>query len=142
VSKYNITVRSSKYQLYVIRAFLLLCLSSIWFWPLLVPWQWLVQLVFSVLVIYVGYDVKFIDKTTQQFELDDQGIVQLLIDKQYQQFTLLSASVTSDWFCFVVLSPKELLSANKKQRFWVFRDAVDEQSYRRICRVIQRVRRS
>ncbi|NQZ09174.1 MAG: hypothetical protein HRT35_18610 [Algicola sp.] len=145
MSEYKITVQSSRHQYWLGKSFLLLCGLSIWLWPSMVSWQWVVQLLLSAGCVWLVVSGKFIDepeKAEQQLVLSDTGEVQLLVDGELTPFKLSPVSVTSDWFCYLVLVPHGLFGAGQnKRRFWVFRDGVDEVSFRRLCRVIHRLRR-
>jgi hypothetical protein len=143
-AKYKITVSSSKTQYWFIKTFMLVCLLSVWLWPQLMPWQWIVQLLLSLLLTYFALLKPYQALTQQQFVLTDCGEVDLLLGADSQsmaQFSVSPTSVTSDWFCYLVLIPRGVMATKDKQRFWVFRDGVDEHSFRRICRVVYRMRR-
>jgi hypothetical protein len=145
VSEYKITVQSSRHQYWLGKAFLLLCGLSIWLWPNMISWQWMVQLLLSCGVLSLVVSGKPFDKTEQteqELVLSDTGEVQLLLDGELRPFKLSATSVTSDWFCYLVLVPQGLFAAGQhKRRFWIFRDGVDEVSFRRLCRVVHRLRR-
>jgi hypothetical protein len=117
----------------------------------MVSWQWMVQLLLSAGVLWLvvsGKPFESLEKAEQaeqaekELVLSDTGDVQLLVDGELTAFKLSPTSVSSDWFCYLVLVPAGLFAAGKnKRRLWVFRDGVDEVSFRRFCRVVHRLRR-
>jgi hypothetical protein len=142
VSEYKISVLRSKWQFWQVKGALLLCLLSIWLWPLWLGWQWVIQLILSLLVVSGGLFKPFEAGIAWQFVLSDSGEVQLVDEAGVvKSFTLAASTVTSDWFCYLVFAPQGVMAERHKRRYWVFRDGVDEREYRRICRVAQRIRR-
>ncbi len=108
----------------------------------MVSWQWMIQLLLTAGILWLVAQSKFIEEIEQELVLSDTGEVQLLVDGELTPFKLSAASVSSDWFCYLVLLPAGLFAASKnKRRFWVFRDGVDEVSFGRLCRVVHRLRR-
>ncbi len=145
MSEYKVTVKRSKWQFWLIKAFALLCLFSLWLWPQQVQWQWIIQLLLSVAVIYFALLPAFEPRIEAELVLSDEGEVRLLVlnkvNEVFESFVLSPTSVTSDWFCYLICVPQGLMATQHKQRIWVFRDGVDEREFRRLCRVIYRVRR-
>jgi hypothetical protein len=141
VSEYKITVQSSRWQYRFIKAFLLLCLLSIWLWPQMASWQWIIQILLSVALLHQIVSGGFTEQIEHELVLADEGNVQLLVNGELDPFKMSASSVTSDWFCYLVLAPDGFLQGQGKRRIWVFRDGVDVVSFRRLCRVVHRLRR-
>lgn len=142
MSEYKICVTRSNLQSRLQWLFYGLCLVAIWFWPLVYQWQWIAQLSLSVaLLMALFYQTRSTPSLAYDFVMSDIGEVYFYHKTgESYPFRLAANSVVSDWFCLLILQPSGL-ALHKKRKCWVFKDAVDEQSYRRICRTIYKMRR-
>lgn len=121
-------------------------LLSIGLWPLVWSWQWIVQL--SLALFVIGLAV--IEHNNWQskpvswphLNLSDDGAVDLSQGEDWLPAKVSYRSVSCDWFCLLVLERQTLMEKPELIRIWLFRDGVDENSYRRLCRVIHRMRAS
>lgn len=121
---------------------MLLCFVSILFWPEAFAGQWLLQLLLMIFLAIVLWRLKFTAGIAYEFTLNENGRLYLYTEQgQGEDFVLLPTSVVSDWFCHLRLKAETLPGQKgKNQALWLFRDGVDEQSYRRICRIVFRLR--
>lgn len=106
---------------------------------------WLIKgLLVSMVAVTAWYNYRkpHVDKV---LILDERGKISVENGHEWERFELISPSVVSDWFCMLRMkaqSPFDQSPFKKatEQHIWIWRDAMDEYSYRRVCRVINRIR--
>ena len=101
---------------------------------------WLIQLVLVVVVAVLAWQNyhQVIDIIT--IELSDSGRVAIEQDQQWLSFNIQAHSLVSDWFCLLRLISATPLDTSTKRYIWLWRDCVDDDSYRRVCRAILQVK--
>jgi hypothetical protein len=128
--------------------FLILYLS-VWAWqPEVLPFQWAIQSLFSLLLIYFGY-VKFVEykkRISSPITFTEQGQWLELIavtglgvsnecGEEAQTSWLIShkSRITSLFLFVHVISA---LNPNRSKWITIYKDQVSEQNYRRLCRAV------
>ena len=120
--------------------FYVIVILSIFFIHPLFAYMWLLQLVLVAFVVSIAW--QSYQQTVRSFDLllSENGVVELEHRQQWLPYKLLSYSLLSDWFCLLRLKSDSPIDTNTKRHIWLWRDSVDDDSYRRVCRVIVRVR--
>ena len=102
--------------------------------------MWLLQLLLIAVVGYVAWQSYQQKVVPFDLLLSENGKVELQKQQQWLPYQLLCHSLLSDWFCLLRLKSDSPLDTNNMRYIWLWRDSVDDDSYRRVCRVIARVR--
>lgn len=137
---YRIVIQPSIWQKRMMLAFYGGVMLSVVFASPLFSYFWLLQLALIGVVAYFAWQNYQQASAIIHLNLYDSGKVELEQNQQWLPFKLQVFSLVSDWFCLLRLISDSPLDGATKRSIWLWRDSVDEDNYRRVCRVITRVR--
>ncbi|MDF2177991.1 hypothetical protein P2G88_06975 [Aliiglaciecola sp. CAU 1673] len=136
-AEYRISTRRSRLSFYAVLAVHALLLGAILLWqPQVWHWQSFAQWGLALAVVLSAITSAFRKTRTRVFNLDEQGHW-LYLDEEGQPLQIDPDSRISPLMLWICLRPR--FSHQPKQWFWLFRDAVSETDYRRLCRIIRRI---
>ena len=142
-SSFRVVTTESKLQKRIMLSFYASVMFSVLIAPPIVSFMWLLKLLLIMVLAYIAVKNYQQRAPTFTFNLIETGKVELKVLQNWPSFDIQRYSLFCDWFCLLRLSSDSPLDAviNKPNRhIWIWRDGVDDDSYRRICRVIARVR--
>lgn len=149
MSKYRVELKKSRIEKVLLYITFLILSLSVWTWqPEVLPFQWAIQSLFSVLLIYFGY-AKFVDNKkhiSPSITFTEQGQWLELIGRtelgglkecgeEAQTSWLIShkSRITSLFLFVHVISA---LNPNRSKWVTIYKDQVSEHNYRRLCRAV------
>ena len=142
-SSYRIVTYQSKLQKRIMISFYAAMMLSVLMAPSLFSLFWFVKLVVIVALGITAFTQYKQVNESYLFNLKEDGKLELEQGQTWQSFAIKHHSLFCDWFCLLKLvsdSPLDVDNQPLKRHMWIWRDGVDDDSFRRICRVIARVR--
>lgn len=144
---YRIVTTESTLQKRIMLVFYTFVIANVFIAPDLFSFMWAVKLLIIMPLARTALRQYQQPSPIYTFNLIETGKIELSEMAKGQQvwssFDIQRFSLFCDWFCLLRLksdSPLDVVSNQNKRHIWIWRDGVDDDSYRRICRVIARVR--
>lgn len=137
MSKYRIALVPSKYKVTIQLLFWGVVLVSPFHWQShIVPFQWLIQTLFSLIILWLALTSlhEHVKSQPLTVDLSSDGEWYELSPIAQSHWRISLKSRISPWFLWIhLVSP-----INQQQAHWrvVYKDQVSELDYRRICRAI------
>lgn len=138
-SEYRITTHRSRLRRYAIVLGHGLLLYAVFCWqPQVWPWQTAVQTGLTLLLLLSAIVRLRQPQRHQAFSVNEQGHW-LFLDKPDEPLQIQSDSKHTALMLWIHLTPR--LGKGAGKWCWIFRDAVPDADYRRLCRIIRRLSR-
>ncbi|MDN4500863.1 protein YgfX [Alteromonadaceae bacterium BrNp21-10] len=135
MTHYRISINPSKMWQRLQIAFYGLLILSVWCWqPHIISYQWLLQIALSLGIMLLLYQQLQQLAFTSVVSLSTEG--QWLDLSQQRAFNITRASRVTPWLLWIQLQSSV---SSQRQWCWICRDAVSDDDYRRLARIIYRV---
>lgn len=146
-ASYRIVTTESPLQKRIMLSFYAGVMLSVLIAPSIFSLMWALKLLIIMVLARTALRNYQQPASIYTFNLKETGKIELSERSNGQQtwpsFDIQRYSLFCDWFCLLRLksdSPLDVISNQNKRHIWIWRDGVDDDSYRRICRVVARVR--